>query len=157
MSDKIEALEALKDAEIALSFALAAGDHMQCRVDVKKAQEAHNALRASLEQKAEPVAWLPERLTREQAEPFCELMGCKDGRCDCYRDCDGNVDLQEAWQETRRLILSTTPPSTAEVEARALEAYAQRMDEAGVITSLDDQMVTRLLDEAKRIREQSND
>ena len=44
---------------------------------------------------------LPDRLSRDQAEPICSLI-CKGG---CCGDCDCNTEVQAAWAELRgRLI-----------------------------------------------------
>lgn len=45
---------------------------------------------------------LPQRLSREQAEPLCSLT-CKN---DCHGDCDCSADVLEVWPKLRTLLMA---------------------------------------------------
>lgn len=77
-----EALEALSKAEMALSFALSSMSHAQCRDDVKKAQNAHKAIRAALEQPS--TAEAQARALEDVAVPVSELKKLEQAREQLY-------------------------------------------------------------------------
>ena len=45
---------------------------------------------------------LPERLSRDQAEPICSLL-CKG---ECFGDCDCSEPVQNAWTELRERLIN---------------------------------------------------
>lgn len=47
---------------------------------------------------------LPERLSRDQAEPLCELEGLCKETGECYGDCDCSEGVQETWRELRNRL-----------------------------------------------------
>ena len=77
----------------------------------EKLREERNAVRVKVEQpllvrirelEAALSSKLPERLSRDQAEPLCELTCVQP----CCGDCDCNTEVQAAWAVLRERLIN---------------------------------------------------